>query len=85
MNRFVTKSKVMLIAVLAIVFVCLLLVVSVVEIRQYNIYKQQISAQEQQIEDLQNAKDYYNSKNYENNAQRDAGKANNGDIVFEEE
>lgn len=85
MNQSKTKAKIMLIAVLAIVFVCTLLIIGVVEIRQYNKYKQQISAQEQQISELQNAKNYYNSANYDENAPRDNGYAENGDMVFEEE
>ena len=86
MNQSKTKSKVTLIALIAICLFCLLLVVAIVEIRQVNIYQQRISAQEQTLEELENAKNYYNSKNYENNAVRDQeGVGNDGDINFTEE
>ncbi|MBQ3502390.1 MAG: hypothetical protein IJA72_01880 [Clostridia bacterium] len=85
MNQSRTKAKVLLIAFLAIIFVCALFVIGIVEIKKYNDYKQQISAQEQLIKDLQNAKNYYSSDNYDNNESRDNGNANNGDITFTEE
>lgn len=85
MNQSRTKAKVLLIACLAIMFVCILLIVGIVEIKKYNDYKQQIYAQEQQIKDLENAKNYYNSNNYDNNASRDNDTANDGDITFTEE
>lgn len=78
MNQSKTKSKVMIIALTSILLVCLLLVVSVVEIVQTYKYKKQIEAQERQIEQLQNAKDYYESK------LDDFGYGEN-DFVFEEE
>ena len=84
-NRSVTKSKVVLIALLAIVFVCAVLVVCVAEIRQYNIYKQQIASQDRQIEELEKAKDYYESDNYDNNSSRDQGYAGENDLQFDEE
>lgn len=83
-NPSVTKSKVVLIALLAIVFVCAVLVVCAVEIRQYNIYKQQIASQNRQIKDLEKAKDYYESDNYDNNSSRDQGYAGENDLGFEE-
>ena len=46
MNQSKTKAKITFIAILAILFACVLLVVCVVEIKQYNNYKQQIFAQE---------------------------------------
>lgn len=85
MNQSKTKAKITFIAILAILFACVLLVVCVVEIKQYNNYKQQIFAQEQEIQRLQNLKDYYNSGNYDDNTSRDNGNANNGDLIFEEE
>ncbi len=78
MNQSKIKSKVTLIALLSIVLVFALLIVSVVEIRQYHILKQQIAKQEQQIEDLKNAKDYYEDKLKEEGFTSD-------DLVFEEE
>lgn len=69
----------------SIALVCLLVVLAAVEIRQYNKYTQQISAQEQQIKDLENLKDYYNSSNYDDNASRDNGNYADGDIIFGEE
>lgn len=76
----------MLIATIAISLFCVLLIVAVVEIRKVNVYQQRISAQERELQELENAKNYYNSKNYENNAVRDQeGLGNDGDIIFEEE
>ncbi len=74
-----------MVALLAIIFVCLALIVSVVEIRQYNIYKQRIALQEQQIKDLENAKNYYESDNYRDNSVRDDGYAGENDLIFGEE
>jgi len=85
MNQSAIKLKVTSVAILSILLVCLLLVVGVVEIKLYNDYKQQICAQEQEIEKLQNLKDYYNSSNYDSNASRDNGHANDGDLNFEED
>jgi cell division protein FtsB len=78
MNQSRTKSKVTLIALSAIALVFLLLVVSIVEIVCVYKYKQQISKQEQQIEELQNAKDFYEDKLNELGY-------TNGDKIFEEE
>ncbi len=85
MNQSKTKIKITTIAILAIVFVALLLIIGIIEIRLYNKYSNQLSVQESQIEELQNAKNYYNSKNYDENAPRDDGYANEGDIIFKEE
>jgi len=85
MNQSKTKAKVLLIAILSIAFVFLLLVCSIVEIKKYNDYTKQLSAQEREISDLQNLKDYYNSNNYDENASRDNGNYTDGDIIFEEE
>ena len=57
-----TKSKVMIIALTSIVLVFALIVLSIIEIRQYYVYKRQIANQERQINDLKNAKDYYEDK-----------------------
>ena len=85
MNQSRTKAKILFIAMVSIALVCLLVVLAAVEIRQYNKYTQQISAQEQQIKDLENLKDYYNSSNYDDNASRDNGNYADGDIIFGEE
>ena len=85
MNQSRTKAKVLFIAFVAIIFVCSLFVVGIVEIRQYHLYKQQLASQQRLIEELENAKKYYGSSNYENNAERDNGEANDGDITFTEE
>jgi len=85
MHQSATKFKVTALALVAIVFACLLLVVGVIEIKKYHDYRQQISAQEQQIKDLENAKNYYQSNNYDDNASRDNGHAQDGDLVFGEE
>lgn len=86
MNQSKIKSKVTLIATIAISLFCLLLIIGVVEIRKVNVYQQRISAQERELQELQNAKNYYNSKNYENTAVRDQeGLGNDGDIIFGEE
>lgn len=86
MNQSKIKSKIMLIATIAISLFCVLLIVAVVEIRKVNVYQQRISAQERELQELENAKNYYNSKNYENNAVRDQeGLGNDGDIIFTEE
>lgn len=85
MNQSRTKSKVLLIASLAIVFVCAMLIVSIVEIRKYHLCKQEIASQEQLLEELQNKKDYYNSKNHDNNTARDNGYAGEDDLIFGEE
>ena len=78
MDQSKIKSKVVLIALSVIVTVCLLLVISVVEIVQIHRLNQQIKQQEEQITALQNAKDYYKDKlsNY--------GLGEN-DFTFEEE
>ena len=68
-----------LVALCCIVLVFVLLVASVVEIRQCYKLEQRIASQERQIEELQNAKDYYESKLNQNDAYED------GDFVFEEE
>lgn len=85
MNQSKTKTKITTIAILAIVFVALLLIIGIIEIRLYNKYSNRLAVQESQIEELQNAKNYYNSKNYDENAPRDDGYANEGDIIFKEE
>jgi len=85
MNQSKIKAKILLIAILSIAFVFLLLVCSIVEIKKYNDYTKQLSAQEREISDLQNLKDYYNSNNYDENASRDNGNYTDGDIIFEEE
>jgi Na+/melibiose symporter-like transporter len=76
MNQSKTKTKITLIAILAIVFVCALFVISIIEIRQYNIYSQKILTQEKQLEELKNAKNYYTTQNY---------KIQNSDLDFMEE
>ena len=73
-----TKSKVMMIALVSIVLMFALIIASIVEIRQYHIYKQQIAKQERQINDLNNAKDYYEDK------VQDDGYTND-DLIFEVE
>ena len=78
MNQLRTKSKVTLIALSAIAIVFLLLVVSIVEIVCVYKYKKQIAKQEQQITELQNAKDFYEDKLY------DLGYTDD-DLIFEEE
>ena len=75
MNQSKTKAKVMMIAIVAIVFVCALFVISIVEIRQYHKLNQQILAQERELNRLNNAKDYYNSPNFNNS---------DGDLEFTE-
>lgn len=62
MNQSATKSKVTIIALLTIVVMCLLFVVSIVEIRLCYKYRKAITSQEQQIQNLQNEKDYYKEK-----------------------
>ena len=78
MNQSKTKSKITLIALATIASVCLLLVLSVVEIVCVYKYKQQIAKQEQQIEELKNAKDFYEDK-------LDELGYTNDDLIFEEE
>ena len=78
MNQSMTKSKVTIIALLAIVVVCLLFVVSIVEIRLCYKYRKEIASQEQQIKSLQNQKDYYKDK------LADAGYGED-DLIFEVE
>ena len=78
MNQSRTKSKITLIALSTIAIVLLFLVLSVVEIVFVYKYKQQIAKQEQQIEELQNAKDFYKDKLNEAGYSED-------DLVFEEE
>lgn len=78
MNQSRTKSKITLIALATIALVCLLLIVSVVEIVCIHKYKKQIARQEQQIEELQNAKDFYKDK------LNDTGYSDD-DLIFEEE
>lgn len=78
MNQSRTKSKITLIALSVIAVVLLLLVVSITEIVCVYKYKQQISKQEQQIQELLNAKDYYEDKLYDK-------EYTNDDIIFEEE
>jgi len=79
MNQSRTKSTITLIALLSIGLMFVLMVVSVIEIRQTYVYKQRIASQERQIEELQNAKDYYESKLNQDEVYED------GDFVFEEE
>ena len=79
MNQSRTKSNVTLLALLSIGLIFVLLVVSIIEIRQTYVYKQRIASQERQIKDLQNAKDYYEGKLNQDNSYDD------GDYVFEEE
>ena len=79
MNQSRTKSLVTLVALATIVLVFVLLIASVVEIRQVYVYKQRIASQEREIERLQNAKDYYESQLNKDNGY------NSGDFVFEEE
>ena len=85
MNQSRTKAKVLLVASIAILLFVALFVISIVEIRQYNNYLQKISSQEQQIKDLENAKDYLNSNNYDTNASRDNNHAQDGDLSFMED
>ena len=85
MNQSKIKSKITFIAILYIAVVLLLLAFAIIEIKKYNIYTKQLSAQEREIENLKNLKDYYNSNNYDENASRDNGNYADGDIVFEEE
>ena len=82
MNQSRTKSKITLIALATITLVCLLLIVSVVEIVCIHKYKKQIARQEHQIEELQNAKDYY--KDLYNDKLNDSGYGDD-DLIFEEE
>ncbi|MFQ6724217.1 MAG: hypothetical protein ACLRFE_02665 [Clostridia bacterium] len=79
MNQSRTKSLVTLVALCTIALVFVLLVVSVIEIKKCYDYKQRITSQERQIEELQNAKDFYESKLNQDNQYVD------GDFVFEEE
>ena len=79
MNQSRTKSIVTLVALLSIGLVFMLLVVSVIEIRQNYVYKQRIASQERQIKELQNAKDYYESKLNQDNSYGE------NDFVFEVE
>ena len=62
MNQSKTKSKITLIALSTIAIVCLFLVLSIIEIVCVYKYKKQIAKQEQQIEQLKNAKDFYKDK-----------------------
>ena len=78
MNQSKIKSKVMLIALCTIALVLVLLVASIVEIRQCYVYKQRIASQERQIEQLQNAKDYYKSFKQSDDYE-------DGDMIFKEE
>ena len=78
MNHSKIKSKVTLIALCLVALAFVLLVASIVEIRQCYKLKQQIASQERQIEELNNAKDYYKSLS-QNDAYED------GDLIFEEE
>ena len=78
MNQSKTKSKITLIALSAIAIVFLLLVVSIVEVVCVHKFKKHIAKQEQQIQELQNAKDFYKDKLNE------AGYTDD-DLVFEEE
>ena len=79
MNQSRTKSTITLIALCTIALVFVLLIASIVEIKQCYKLKQQIASQERQIEELQNAKDYYESKLNQNEDYED------GDMIFEEE
>ena len=67
-----------MIALVSIVLMFALIIASIVEIRQYHIYKQQIDKQERQINELNNAKDYYEDK------VKDDGYTND-DLIFEVE
>lgn len=78
MNHSKIKSKVTLIALCLVALAFVLLVASIVEIKQCYKLKQQIASQERQIEELNNAKDYYKSLS-QNDAYED------GDLIFEEE
>jgi len=78
-NQSAIKSKVMLIALCSIVLVFLLMVVSIVEIKKCYDYNKLLDRQEQQITDLNNAKDYYEDQLDHNNPYTD------DDKVFEEE
>lgn len=78
MNHSKIKSKVTLIALCLVALAFVLLVASIVEIRQCYKLKQQIASQERQIEELNNAKDYYKSLS-QNDGYED------GDLIFEEE
>ena len=77
MNHSKIKSKVTLIALCLVALAFVLLVASIVEIKQCYKLKQQIASQERQIEELNNAKDYYKSLS-QNDGYED------GDIIFEE-
>ena len=79
MDQSKTKAKVTLIALCTIVLMFVVLIASVVEIRQCYKLKQQIAQQERLIEELQNAKDYYESELNQDNSYQD------GDLVFGEE
>ena len=86
MSQSKIKSKVTLIATIAIGLFCLLLIIAIVEIRQYNICTQKIQAQERTLEELKSAEKYYSSDNYKNNSLRDLqGAGNDGDLNFTEE
>ena len=78
MNQSKIKSKVTLIALCLVALAFVLLIASIIEIRQCYVYKQRIASQERQIEELNNAKDYYKSLS-QNDGYED------GDIIFEEE
>ena len=69
----------MLIALCSIVLVFLLMVVSIVEIKKCYDYNKLLDRQEQQITDLNNAKDYYEDQLDHNNPYTD------DDKIFEEE
>ena len=78
MNHSKIKSKVTLIALCLVALAFVLLVASIVEIKQCYKLKQQIASQERQIEELNNAKDYYKSLSQNDDYE-------DGDLIFEEE
>ena len=78
MNQSKTRSRITLIALSIIAIVCSLLVISIVEIVCVYKCRQQITKQEQQIKELQNAKEFYEDK-------LDELGYTDGDKIFEEE
>ena len=77
MNQSRIKSTVTLLALLCIGLMFVLMVVSIIQIRQNYVYKQRIEEQERIIDELNDKKDFYESQLNKDNSY------NNDDLIFE--
>ena len=77
MNQSRTKSTVTLLALLCIGLMFVLMIVSIIQIRQNYVYKQRIENQERIIDELNDKKDFYESQLNKDNSY------NNDDLIFE--